>query len=175
MSDLDTEIQKLKAAGKSLREIASVLGISHEAVRKRLKNLEGKVSTNEVERKLTASPVEKERATVSNAHKTKASAQPRHTVNQVSTSNTPSHIPAEGVNPLETPSDELSECKKGVFQGVDSESGDLFERVKVFLEAIGIEVYRMQVSGEAYQVKHNGQAIRFYVDRNRVERPNPPG
>jgi len=79
---LVTNILELKAKGKSLREIASVLGISHEAVRKRLKNLEGKVSTMETERKLTASTVEKEKATVSDAHKSKASGQPRHTVTE---------------------------------------------------------------------------------------------
>lgn len=39
MSNLDLEILELKTEGKSLRQIASVLGISHEAVRKRLKNL----------------------------------------------------------------------------------------------------------------------------------------
>jgi hypothetical protein len=54
---------------------------------------------------------------------------------------------------------------KGVFQGVDSESGDLFERIKVFLEAKGIEVYRMQIEQEAYQVKHERQTIHFYVYR----------
>jgi hypothetical protein len=67
---------------------------------------------------------------------------------------------------LETLSDKLPECRKGVIQGVDSESCDLFERVKVFLEAKGIEVYRMQVSGEVYQAKHQRQVIRFYVERN---------
>jgi hypothetical protein len=54
---------------------------------------------------------------------------------------------------------------KGVYQGVDSESGDLFEGIKVFLEANGIEVYRMNVEQEAYQVNHKGQVIRMYVQR----------
>jgi hypothetical protein len=52
---------------------------------------------------------------------------------------------------------------KGVFQGVDSESGDLFKGIKVFLESNGIEVYRINVEPEGYQVKNNGQVIRFYV------------
>jgi hypothetical protein len=52
---------------------------------------------------------------------------------------------------------------KGVFQGVDSESGDLFEGIKVFLESNGIEVYRMNVEPEAYQVTDGKQVVRFYV------------
>ena len=66
---------------------------------------------------------------------------------------------------METPSDKLPECMKGVFQGVDSESGDLFKGIKVFLEAKGIKVYRMNVEPEVYQVKHNGQVIRIYIQR----------
>ena len=56
---------------------------------------------------------------------------------------------------------------KGVFQGVDSESGGLFEGIKDFLESNGIEVYKMQVGQEVYQVKHKGQIIRLYVQRNK--------
>ena len=39
------------------------------------------------------------------------------------------------------------------------------EYIKEFLQTKGIEVCRMHVGAEAYQVKHNGQTIRFYVQR----------
>jgi predicted ArsR family transcriptional regulator len=38
----DSKILELKERGMSLRQIASTLGMSHEAVRKRLKNLANK-------------------------------------------------------------------------------------------------------------------------------------
>lgn len=104
-------------------------------------------------------------STAPNAHQSRASEESESTVNLIPSVETPSHTLTEDVNPLGTPSDKLPECKKGVFQGVDSESGDLFERIKVFLEAKGIEVYRMQVEQEAYQLKHERQTIRFYVYR----------
>ena len=58
---------------------------------------------------------------------------------------------------------------------VYSESGDLFEGIKEFLEAKGVEVYRMQVSQEAYQVRHNGQVIRVYVQRKMEESKSKGG
>jgi predicted transcriptional regulator len=168
----DSKILELKERGMSLRQIASALGISHEAVRKRLKAVKDKdqLSTTVEDRKLTASTIKKEKlSTGSNAHKLRASEKIRDAVNQVSTSNAPSPIITDGVNPLGTPSDKPPECKKGVFQGVDSESGDLFEAIREFLRSKGIEVYRMHVGQEAYQVKHNGQVIRLYVQRNKEE------
>lgn len=59
----------------------------------------------------------------------------------------------------------------GISEGM---SGDLFEGIKVFLEAKGVEVYRMNVEPEGYQVKNNGQVIRLYVQR-KMERPKSPG
>jgi len=49
MSDLNEEILRLKVEGLSLRGIATALGISHEAVRKRLRAVKDKdqVSTKE--------------------------------------------------------------------------------------------------------------------------------
>jgi hypothetical protein len=166
--DLDGKIWKLKGEGMSLRAIAASLSISHEAVRKRLKSIEGKdrVSTTAEDRKLTASTIKKEKvSTGSKPCKSRASEELGDIVNRVSTSNAPCPTITKGVNPLETPSDKHPECKKGVFQGVDSESGDPFKGIKDFLESNGIEVYRMQVSQEAYQVNHKGQAIRIYVQR----------
>lgn len=87
------------------------------------------------------------------------------TGNQMSTQKTPSLSLKETVNPLETPSDKLSECKKEVFHGVLAEVDDMFETIKEFLESKGIEFYRMQLEREAYQIKHDRQTIRFYVYR----------
>ncbi|MGD1154032.1 MAG: helix-turn-helix domain-containing protein [Syntrophales bacterium] len=162
------KILQLKAKGKSLREIASILGVSHEAVRKRLKNLANieKLSTKERNQELTVAAIEKEKvSTGSNAHKSSTSEEIKDTVNRVSTQKTPSHTLTEGVNPLGTPSDKHPGCMKGVFQDVDSESGDLFEGIKDFLEANGIEVYRMNVEQEAYQVTDGMQVVRFYVHK----------
>jgi predicted transcriptional regulator len=160
----DQIILDLKAKGKSLREIASVLGISHEAVRKRLKNLEGKVSTIETERKLTASTIKKETvSTGSKSRKSRASEELGDTVNLKQTSTDT----GESVNPSGNHSKGPLECVKGVYQGVDSESGDLFKGIKEFLESKGIEIYRMNVEPEGYQVKNNGQTIRIYVQRNK--------
>jgi predicted transcriptional regulator len=166
MPDLNEEILKLKNEGMSLRQTATALGISHEAVRKRLKAVKDKdqVSTTVENRKLAASTIKKEKvSTGSKPRKSRASEELGDTANRVSTKETPSHTLTEGVNPLGTPSDKHQACMKGVFQGVDSESGDLFEGIKVFLEAKGVEVYRMNVEPEGYQVKNNGQVIRFYV------------
>jgi len=172
MRNLNEEIRKLKEEGMSLRAIATALGISHEAVRKRLKAVNDKdqVSTTAENQKLTASTIKKEKvSTGSKPRKSRASRTYGDIVNQVSTKETPSHTLTAGVNPLGTPSDKPPECKKGVYQGVDSESGDLFKGIKDFLEANGIEVYRINVEPEGYQVKNNGQTIRTYVQRNKEE------
>ena len=44
-----------------------------------------------------------------------------------------------------------------------------------FLEEKGIESYKMQVEPEAYQIRHNGQIIRFYVHRNKMGCPKSTG
>ena len=164
MPDLNEEIRKLKEEGLSLRQIAVALGISHEAVRKRLKAVKDKdqVSTTAEDRKLIASTIKKEKvSTGSNAHKSRASEELGDVVNLRQTSTDT----GESVNPSGNHSRGPLLGMKGVYQGVDSESGDLFEGIKVFLEAKGIEVYRMNVEQEAYQVNHKGQVIRIYVQR----------
>lgn len=171
MDVVDQNILNLKADGKSLRQIASALGISHEAVRKRLKAVKDKdqVSTNPEYQKLTASTIKKEKvSTGSKPCKSKAIEELGDIVNRVSTSNAPCPTLTEGVNPLGTPSDKLSEHPE-YMKGVYPESGGLFEGIKVFLEAKGVEVYRMNVEPEGYQVKNNGQTIRIYVQRNKEE------
>ena len=83
--------------------------------------------------------------------------------NQVVTQKTPSLSPAKGVNPSGIASGKLSEFKKGVFREVLSEGDDLFAAIKEFLEIHGVELYQIQVSGEAYQVTNGTQVIRFYL------------
>ena len=71
------------------------------------------------------------------------------------------------VNPLETPAERLTGGNKEAFY-------DLFETINDFLESNRIEIYRMEVGSEAYQVRHNGQTIRFYVHREKIESPAAP-
>jgi len=123
----DQMILDLKTEGKSLREIASILGVSHVAVRKRLKKF---------------------------LH---------HSKDEVLTSKGPSHTLNRTVNPSQKPICKAHRGKKAVFQAVSSEVDDLFEAVKEFLKEKGIEVYRMNVESEAYQVSDGKQIIRFYV------------
>jgi hypothetical protein len=149
MPDLNEEILKLKSEGMSLRAIATALGISHEAVRKRLKAFN-----------VTASTIKKEK--VSTGSKPCKSRAPEELGDVVNLRQTSTNT-GESVNPSGNYSRGPLWGKKGVSQGVDSESGDLFEGIKDFLEANGIEVYRMNVEPEGYQVKNNGQVIRFYV------------
>ncbi len=54
-------------------------------------------------------------------------------------------------------------CESGLVSG--SRGGDLFESIQKFLEDRKIEIYRISVTPEAYQVKHNGQTVRFYIQR----------
>lgn len=150
----------------SLRAIAASLSISHEAVRKKLKGLEGKdqVSTNPEDRKLTASIIKNETvSTCSKPRKQRVSRALGDTVNRVSTQKTPSLSPTTGVNPSGIASGMLSDSKKRVFQEVLSEGDDLFAAIKEFLENHGVELYQIQVSGEAYQVTNGTQVIRFYL------------
>jgi DNA-binding Lrp family transcriptional regulator len=175
-TNVNEDIQKLKAEGRSLREIASVLGVSHVAVLKRLRAMEGNRLVTSKDRKRLPEIIEGKdnEPTRSIPHQSKLCHESKDTVNQVVTSKTPSVSLNESVNPLGTPSDKLPECKKGVSQGVFSEVDDLVEAIKDFLESNGIEVYRRQSVPECYQVKHRDQVIRFYVQR-KMEEPKPQG
>ena len=161
--NLGEEIRRLKGNGTSLRKIAATLHLSHEAVRKRLKNLEGRnqVSTEKMNQELTRPAVGNEKvSTGSKVRKSRVREQVRDTVNQVSTIKTPCRTPNETVNPLESPSDSLTEGRGGVFQ-----EGDLVAAIMEVFKSKGIEVYRMKVEPEAYQVSYNGQVLRIYVSR----------
>jgi len=162
----DSKILELKERDMSLRQIASELGISHEAVRKRLKSIEGKdrVSTNPGDQRFTAASTKnKKLSTFSNAHESKASEKIGDTVNQVSAKKTPSVTISQGVNPSGNHSRDSLWGMEGVSPGVFSEIDDLFAAIKDFLENKGIELYRMQNGG--YQVKGNREIVRFYITR----------
>ncbi len=160
--DLNKEIRKLKDKGMSLRQIAVALGISHEAVRKRLKNLASKeqVPTQERNQELTAlKNIEGEKvSTGSNAHRPMAPEEIKDTVNQLSTQKTPSLSPTPGVNPSKISSLNATEDEK---RGNSPRSDDLIGEMLRFLESKGIEVYRMQNGG--YQVKGHREIVRFYI------------
>jgi hypothetical protein len=171
MPDLDEKILDLKRDGKSLREIGAVLQISHEAVRKRLNALMRKdhVSTPTENKRLTALAIENEGvSTASNARKSRTCEKSEVVVNRVSTKNAPSQTTTEGGNlsgdSLESATDPFKPSVEGVSRGSPGIE-DLAGAIKGFLEANGIELYREQCEPEAYQVKHNGQTIRLYVQR----------
>jgi len=165
VSDLNKEIWKLKDEGMSLRQIAVALGISHEAVRKRLKAVKDKeqVSTTAEDRKLTASTIKKENvSTGSNAHKSRASEELGDTVNLKQTSTDT----GESVNPSANHSRGPLLGMKGVNQRVDSDDGDLLSSIRDFLAVGGVEMYRMKTPAyEGYQIEDERSRIRFYVFR----------
>jgi hypothetical protein len=66
---------------------------------------------------------------------------------------------------LETIAEQPIGSKKELSHRMFPEVDGLFEAIKEFLESNGVELYRMQVEQEAYQVKHKGQIIRLYVHK----------
>jgi biotin operon repressor len=174
---VDTNILELRTEGKSLREIASALGISHEAVRKRLNNLEGtgkQVSTFANNGKLTVTASGNDGvSTWSKPYESRVFEKSKDAVNQVSTEKTPSQIVCDDVNRAETLPEQRRKDTDRVSERV-SGAEDLMGAIKELLRGMGVELYRMQVACEAYQAKHNGQIIRFYVQRNTLERPKVP-
>jgi DNA-binding CsgD family transcriptional regulator len=162
----DQIILDLKAEGKSLRQIGTILNISHEAVRKRLKAINGKtqVSTNPEDRKVTASTIEKEKvSTCSKPGKSTASGASGYGVNL---KGTPTEEPGGNVNPPPRPIRGPERGKKTASQEVCSRGDDLLSSIRELVEAGGIEFYPMKSDAyEGYQMKHNGQIIRLYVQR----------
>ncbi len=130
----DQMILGLQAKGMSLRQIASALGLSHEGIRRRLKRLESndQVSTKPDDRMLTASAIGNEKVlTGSDAHGSKASEESEDTVNQVSTSKTPSLTPngtvCGAVNPRQRPCRGPRRDENKGPQGVFLENGTFFQ------------------------------------------------
>jgi excisionase family DNA binding protein len=168
--NLNEEIRRLKIEGKSLRIIATALGISHEAVRKRLKRIknEEQAPNEATEKELTQA---RKDGVVSQSgsktHKGKVSGEAKHAVNRTSTPTPPFSNPADGVNQQETASKMLTGGKKEVSSGVSPTIDDSITAIKEFIKSYGIEVYPMECEQECYQVKHNRQIIRFYVHRDK--------
>ncbi len=173
----DQMILGLQAKGMSLRQIASAVGLSHEGIRRRLKRLESndQVSTKPDDRMLTASAIGNEKVlTGSDAHGSKASEESEDTVNQVSTSKTPSLTPngtvCGAVNPRQRPCRGPRRDENKGPQGVFLENGNLLSTIREVLEARGIEVHRMESDAyEGYQVRDRYQTIRFYVQRHKSD------
>jgi len=128
MTEIDQKILMLKCQGKSLRQIAAALGVTHVAVLKRLR------------------AIEEGRRVVTNG--------------------TPSLMPEAVVTTHGRPLGGPHRHSKEGYQEAYSGSGDLLSTIREALEAKGIEMYRMESDAyEGYQVKHNQQIIRFYVQR----------
>lgn len=135
---MDREILNLRAEGKSLREIASILGISHVAVLKRVKN----------------------------AHVSRVSGELEKTGNQVVTEKTPcSDMDLSKTAPSDPFRGPCGGLKEDTF-----EDFDLVEAIKKFLEAKGLKLERLKVETEAYQLKHSGQVVRFYIQREKQQK-----
>ena len=169
MNDLDRKILNLNSERKSLREIGTILNMSHEAVRKRLKAIEDKdqVSTNP-EDQLTASPIENEEvSTGSKAHKSRTSEESEVGVNLIPQVGTPSQTPTEGVNPSPSPSRSPEEDREKV--SLEACTRDLAGAIRQFLQENGAEVYEMTTSVEGFQARQGKQIVRFYVQRERSE------
>jgi len=163
----DSTILELKERGMSIRQIASALGMNHEAVRKRLNALTRKdhVSTPTENKRLTALAIENEGvSTASNARKLRTCEKSEVVVNRVSTKNAPSQTTTEGGNLSGDSLERATGPFKPFLEGV-SDGFNLVEGIKEFLESHGFEVYQVKASYECYQVKHNGQIVRFYVQR----------
>jgi Helix-turn-helix domain len=155
--DLDGQIWKLKDEGKSLRQIATALGVSHTTIMRRLRAMNQPPGTD---------VGGGDRCNTSEKwHPARLSEGSENIINQVLQKKAPSHradIGATGIGrSVEHPLQGQSEGIPGV-----SPEFDLFEGIRVFLENHGIELYRMQVAQEAYQVERNGQIVRFYVQRS---------
>ena len=176
MLDLDEKILDLKRDGKSLREIGAVLQISHEAVRKRLKALVSKdrMSTKAMDQELTVSTRVKEKASSgSNPRKSRLGEKSEVVVNQVSTKNAPPQTTTKGRNPSGDSLERTTEPFKPLVEEVSPGFEDLFEAIRKLLQGNGVNLYRMQVTPEAYQVRHNDQTIHIYVQR-KLEYPVVP-
>ena len=157
-TDLNEEIRRLKTEGKSLREMGTTLGISHVAVLKRLRAIEigREMVTSDRSTGLPSVPLgDKKVVTVSDPCVSKEPQESEEAVNQVVTS-PPSHDKGVLGNP---PGDTFL----GPSEAVADAPVDLCGAIKEFLHTKGIEVYRMQVGQEAYQVEHKGQVLRMYV------------
>jgi hypothetical protein len=177
MSNPDQEILTLRRAGRTLRQIGSLLGISHVAVFKRLKAIETsqETVTNPGGNTLRWLPKEKKNVlTANNACKSRKPRESGKNVGHLVTQKSPIPSLSERVNPVGNHSDRSTEGKQGVSQQILLEGDDLLAAIKGFLESKGIEVYRRQSAPECYEVKSDRQTIRIYVDKKCMDAPKSP-
>ena len=93
-TDVNEHIHRLKAEGRSLREIASVLGVSHVAVLKRLRAMEGNrlVNSKDLERLPRITEAEDNGETPSIPHQSSLCHESKGGGNQVVTRMPPSSL-----------------------------------------------------------------------------------
>jgi len=161
----DQIILSLKRDGKSLREIARVLGVSHTTVMRRLKEME-----QDHRMGVTANVADKDKCNIPSKP---LPAKVSEESTDVDHPKAPPHradvcVTGRG-SPVKAPI-------TGQAKGVSRESPgfeDLFEAIREFLQGIEVDLYRIQVTPEAYQVRHNDQTIHIYVQR-KLEYPVVP-
>ena len=98
----DKDIFALKLKGKSLRQIATIFGVSHKTITKRLRtiSLKDQMSTDLQEKQLTGpTTIEEQALTSSNVVRSIPCRQSKGTVEPPSTQKAPSSSMGEGVNP----------------------------------------------------------------------------
>ena len=171
-ADLNKEIQRLKTEGKSLRAIATALGVSHVAVLKRLRAMEESRLVTSMGRERLPELIEGKdnEPACSVQHQSKLYYESKDDGNQLVTNIPPSSGMREAGNSSGSPMQTAHEGDKRV---VSDQFDDLFEFIKTLLESQGIELCRMNVGSEAYQAKYKGQTIRFYVQRKYGESQVP--
>ena len=155
MPDLNEEVRRLKEQGLSLRKIAAELKVSHMTVRRRLKAMDQNSGAG-------VTGDEKEKCNIpSKPLSTRVSEESK----DVEHHKPPSHRSGIDVthrrSPVKIPITGQKEGVSEVSLGVEG----LFEAIKRFLELNGVEIYKMRLGQETYQVKHERQTIRFYVYR----------
>ena len=178
MPDLDGEIRKLKAEGKSLRRIAAPLNMSHESVRKRLKAITDKerTSTAHEHRSPEAATEPGAMSAYPKGRRSGASVAARGGVNPLSTKETASIRSGEGVNPRQRPRRGLQRGENKAPHGVFLEAGDLLSSMRELVEARGMVWYRLTSDGyEAYQINGDRQTITLYVHERKTGSPRSSG
>ena len=162
-SSLNEEIQRLRADGKTFRQIGSALGITHVAILKRWRAIQvgKKVVTDGIAERLPQlSKEERNPPTRSNPHTQRLSEGSDQGGNQVVTKKAPGSDMGGSVNPPLNP--HRGACR-GKREGNSPRPNDLVGDLIRFLENKGFEVYPMQNGG--YQVKSDRETIRFYISR----------
>ena len=177
MTELDQKILELKRRGRSLRQIGEALGISHVAVHKRLKGIKASgrvVAPGQIGVLPEQTGGSDSMSPCSRSRESRDYKGSQGIGNQVVTKGILSPTSGDSVTPRTTPVKGPTQVQKeGVSMGSPGVN-DLAGAIKDFLESIGIQVYPLQVAPECYQAELNGQIVRFYVQRKKIDGPNDP-